>query len=130
MKSKISKISFVKPWSGERGTVYFHDIEFENGDKGQAGLNKEEPTEYGVGTEHEYALIANGNYAAKIKFLKQGGSGGGVKKQTGGNASFALSYSKDILVASWENEAAPMRLTTKEMFSLADKMYEWMEGKK
>lgn len=128
-KSKISNIQFTKTWSGEKGTVYYHDIEFENGDKGQAGFKSEVPAEYEIGTEHDYELIPNGNYAAKIKFIKQSGGGKGGFSKPANNAGFALSYAKDILIASWQPQS-PKRLTSDEMFALADKMLNWLESKK
>lgn len=131
-KSKITKIQFTKPWDSGIGTVYFHDIEFENGDKGQAGFKSEVPADYEIGTEHEYELTPNANpqYAGKLKFIKpnSGGGKGGFSKPAN-NAGFALSYAKDILIASWQPQSTK-RLTSDEMFALADKMLNWLESKK
>lgn len=130
--SKISKINFVKTWSGEKGTVYYHDIEFENGDKGQAGFNKECPAEYEMGTTHDYELVPNANpqYAGKIKFIKANGGGKGGFNKPANNAGFALAYAKDVLVASMMSPDQSKRLTTKDMFALALANYEWLEARK
>jgi hypothetical protein len=130
--SKISKINFVKTWSGEKGTVYYHDVEFENGDKGSAGFNKECPAEYEIGTTHDYELTPNANpqYAGKIKFIKANGGGGGFKKNPASNAGFSLAYAKDVLVASIMSPDQTKRLTTDQMFLLAEKMYTWLEARK
>ncbi len=129
-KSKIVKIQFTKPWDSGKGTVYFHDVEFENGDRGQCGLQKELPPDYEIGTEHEYELTPNGNYPNKIKFNKPKSSGGGGFSKPVNNAGFALSYAKDVLIASWQPNSGGKPLTSENMFTLADKMLTWLESKK
>lgn len=129
--SKISKINFVKTWSGEKGTVYYHDVEFENGDKGNAGFNKECPAEYEIGTTHDYELIPNANpqYASKIKFIKANG-GGGKGSKPANNAGFALSYAKDVMIASMNKESKTDVLTSDHCLKLAEKFYNWLEARK
>jgi hypothetical protein len=129
--SKISKINFVKTWSGEKGTVYYHDIEFENGDKGQAGFKSECPAEYEIGTTHDYESTENGQYAPKLKFIKAGGFTGkaGFSKPAN-NAGFALSYAKDIMIASMSKESKTDALTSDHCLKLADKFFNWLEARK
>jgi hypothetical protein len=129
MKNKIAKIEMKKEYNGS----FIHDIQFENGDIGQAFLKSDCPAEYEMGTEHEYELTPNVNpqYAARIKFTsakKTGGTGGFQKPAN--NASYALSYAKDVLVASWMSPDQSKRLTTKDMIALAQVNFEWLEARK
>jgi hypothetical protein len=132
-RGKIVKCHFVKTYNGERGTSYIHTVDFDNGDSGQCFFQKELPVEYAVGTEHDYEYTPNANpqYAGKIKFTtaKSGGGFAG-KKAPANNASFSLAYAKDILIASWLKENKADHLSSSQMFTLAEKMYEWLEARK
>lgn len=67
------------------------------------------------------------NYAWDAK-ESTGGIGGGFRAQPPkGNESFALAYSKDIHVALVEKGNL---FNEDKCIALADKFYEWMEGKK
>lgn len=131
--SKITKINYAKTWNGEKGTVYYHDVEFENGDKGSAGFNKECPAEYEIGTTHDYELTPNANpqYAGKIKFIKAnvGGGKGGFSKPAN-NAGFALSYAKDVMIASMAEGSKMPFLNSDQVLILAEKFYNWLEARK
>jgi len=72
----------------------------------------------------ELVITPNPPYGNKIKWNKPGASGGGFGggRQRSGNESFALSYSKDIVCAG--------KTDVKNLFTLADKMYDWLEKKK
>ena len=53
---------------------------------------------------------------------------GGSKGGYGGNRSFALSYAKDVLVASYMTQNNDiLALSTDQMFSLAEKMDKWLD---
>ncbi len=71
----------------------------------------------------ELVITANPPYGNKVKWNKPGASGGGYQaKQRSGNESFALSYAKDVVIGG--------KADIKNLFALADKMYEWLEKKK
>ncbi len=53
--SKIKEVIFIKPYNGQNGTVYYHNVEMENGDKINIGKLKE----YGVGDELTYEIIGD-----------------------------------------------------------------------
>lgn len=56
-KSKIKSIEFKSEWANPKGgVVYYHEIEFENGDNGQIGTKEKNSLK--VGDEFEYTLTA------------------------------------------------------------------------
>jgi hypothetical protein len=61
-------------------------------------------------------------YGLKIKLKKQAGSFGGYQGKRSGNESFALSYSKDLVVGG--------KVDLKDILTTADKLYKWLEAKK
>ncbi len=73
----------------------------------------------------ELIITANPNpvYPDRIKWNKpsSGGAFGGVGKKFG-NESFAISYSKDLVVAG--------KVDINDLIQMAEKMYNWMETKK
>jgi hypothetical protein len=52
----------------------------------------------------------------------KGSGGGGFKKERSGNESFALSYSKDLVVAG--------KVEISKILETAEKLYQWLETKK
>lgn len=99
--SKVKAIARINEWDGGNGTVFYHDAEMENGDKISIGkkskLNEGDSIDYeiiGDLGQHEYTK-------AKSVIPQTNGYGGGSfkGKKGGSNASFALSYAKDIAVA-------------------------------
>jgi len=100
-KAKITRTVFKNEWAGTNGTVYYHDIELDNGDKGSIGSKEKMPTKLNPGTELTYTIEGN-----KIKAVSapvgggfQGGGGGkrgpDPKVQIVG---FAMSYTKDLII--------------------------------
>jgi hypothetical protein len=128
--AKITRTVFKNEWNNPKGgSVFYHDIELDNGDKGSIGAKDKEPSKLNPGQEITYT-IESGEKGNKIKAVNTNANGfNGAKKQPANNSSFALAYSKDILIASW-SEHSPKKLSSEDMFKLADKMHEWMEGKK
>lgn len=74
-----------------------------------------------VGTSADDFSIEESQWGLKFKMKKTGGGFGGGKAK-GGNESFALSYSKDLVVAG--------KVDIKEILTCADKLYNWLESKK
>lgn len=71
-KSKIKSYRFVSEWQGEKGIVYYHEIELENGDKGQIGTKEKNPDKLAVGQELSYTIEATSR-GNKIKAVGTGG---------------------------------------------------------
>ena len=57
VKSKVEKIAEVKPWNGSNGTVYYHCLEMDNGDKINIGKKKE----LAIGEELNYEITETGS---------------------------------------------------------------------
>lgn len=77
-----------------------------------------------IGTPLSDLIIEPSQWGNKIK-LKRNASGGGFSgaaKSRGGNESFALAYSKDLVVGG--------KVELKDLLKTADKLYDWLEGKK
>ncbi len=131
--SKITRTVFKNEWTNPKGgSVFYHDIELENGDKGSIGSKEKEPSKLNPGQDLTYTIDGN-KIKAFVPVAQNGFTGG--KKIPANNASFALAYAKDVLVASWTSQSSMSSLpvplvSTDEMLKLADKMFNWMEGKK
>jgi hypothetical protein len=125
--SKITRTVFKNEWTGQNGVVFYHEIELENGDKGQIGCKDKEPSWLNPCQELTYTIEVTdkGNKIKRVN-AKPSYNGGGGK--SGSPASFALSYAKDVVIASW-GEHAPKKMASEDLFKIADKMYEWMKGK-
>jgi len=52
-KQKVKIIQSVKEWGGQNGTVYYHNLEMENGDKINIGKKKQ----LSIGDELEYEIV-------------------------------------------------------------------------
>lgn len=91
-----------------------------------------------AGTPVDYEVTKDDEKYGKSGKVKKPDSGdyksnpsGGSKGQYGGNASFAISYAKDVLIASYTSpKEEVLVLSTDQMFALGDKIYNWMEEKK
>lgn len=110
----VIKCEKIKEWNGKP----IYGIGLSDGQGGESF--KEIP----VGTPmSEITITPNPPYGNKITWNKPSGSGGGYSgRQRSGNESFALSYAKDVVIGG--------KTDIKNLFALADKMYEWLEKKK
>lgn len=105
--AKITRTVFKNEWKGPNGAVYYHEVELDNGDKGQIGCKENMPSKLNPGNELKYTIEQDPRGGFKIKSVveqKQAFSGGG----RGGRQqvepriqmiSFAMSYAKDLAVA-------------------------------
>lgn len=102
-KAKITRTVFKNEWAGPNGTVYYHDVELDNGDKGSIGSKEKMPAKLNPGQELTYTIEADTRGGFKIKAMNAnagGGFGGGrkgpdPKVQIVG---FAMSYTKDLII--------------------------------
>lgn len=126
MKATVKKVEARGTFDGKYGLMYKYEISIGE-HTGEYASNKYESIHsegfpFTISKEVEYEFI-DGQYP-KIKQVSSGYGGG---KKTGGNASFALSYAKDILVASYMTSVTDIKvITTENMFALAGKMVKWL----
>ena len=78
IKSKVEKIVEIKPWTGTNGTVHYHSLVMDNGDKINIGKKKE----LAIGEELCYEILETGqqeyNKAKAVNpEFQQGNNGGG-----------------------------------------------------
>jgi len=108
----------VRDWTKDGKSFPIYSVALSDGQGGES-FGKEIP----VGTPVSELILEQTSYGIKIKWNKPGASGGfsGGGKRSG-NESFALSYSKDCVCAG--------KADIKNLFALADKMYDWLEKKK
>ena len=127
--SKITKVEMLQEWSNANGTFYPHKVTFENGDVAIA--NKKSQNAYIAGQEIKYQIVGQDNVGNnKFKEVKEDYSYGGGGRPKGGyskgsNASFALSYAKDIAVAFINNENED-NLSSDDILALANKFNKWL----
>ena len=126
-KSKPSSIEAKGTFDSKFGLMYKYEISMEDGNTGQYASKKYTSTEadgfpFIINVETEYEWHPGQYPAIKPKSDFKASKGG-----NGSNASFALSYAKDVLVASYMT-ANPeiLTLSTEQMFDLANKMNEWL----
>lgn len=126
-KAKITRTIFKQEWKGDKGSVFYHDIELDNGDKGSIGAKEQNPAKLNPGQELTYT-IETGQHGNKIKAVAPAGGGGGF---SGGGRrgpepktqiiGFAMSYTKDLVVAG--------KITMDQMPSIFQSIYKLMADK-
>jgi hypothetical protein len=102
--AKIVRTVFKNVWNNPKGgQVFYHDIELDNGDKGSIGSKEQMPVKLNPGSDLTYTIDAG-----KIKASLPPQQGAGQWPKGGGKPvvdpkvqmiSFALSYTKDLVVA-------------------------------
>lgn len=102
-KGKITRTVFVSEWSNPNGgQVFYHEIELDNGDKGQIGSKEKMPAKLNPGQELTYTIEETGR-GNKIKaVVNQQGGGGRKFVQEDPKVkmiSYVGSYCKDLVVA-------------------------------
>lgn len=136
MEIKTAKVIKAEPtgrtWSSNGQTYHVHSIEMANGDKGEYSSVNPAQGKFIQGADSTYEYHpATGNFPAKLKPKQADGGGGGKyqgKNGHGNVASFALSYSKDIYIA-YNSTIKDKEFTLDHMFTLADRMHDWLKSK-
>jgi hypothetical protein len=98
--SKITRTTFKNEWSGNGNTVYYHDIELENGDKGSIGSKEKMPARLNPNSMLTYTIEGNKIKAVNTPSGNSGFSGGGKKGPDPKVqiVGFAMSYTKDLII--------------------------------
>ncbi len=125
--SKIKSSKFLKEWQGEKGIIYYHEIELDNGDHGQIGTKERLPDKLNVGQELTYT-IESSSYGNKIKAVSAGSGSGfrGGKPQRDPKEqmiSFATAYTKDLIVAG-KIDIKDLEPAVKRMYQVMKSLYE------
>lgn len=97
-KAKITRTVFKNEWKGQNGSVFYHDIELDNGDKGSIGAKEQMPAKLNPGQELTYT-IDNGKIKAVAPANNFGGGGRKGPDPKTQMIAFAMSYTKDLVVA-------------------------------
>lgn len=120
-KSVVTSIDMnIGSFETQNGTFYKHMIYFENGDKGEYSAKTAVCQKFTKDIEAEYTIEPNGQYPDKVKPVQKQGWSGGGGKQPQNNKSFALAYSKDMMVAFISTE----KVTDKDAKAIAQKAIE------
>jgi len=124
-KSKIRSCRFVSEWAGQNGIVYYHEIELDNGDKGQIGTKDKNPEKLEIGNELTYTIesTSRGN---KIKIVSGAGGFKGGKPQRDPKEqmiSFSTSYVKDLICAG-KVDIKDLEPAVKRMYNIMKSLYE------
>lgn len=105
-KAKITRTVFKNIWNNPQGgSVFYHEIELENGDKGQIGCKEQMPSKLNPGNELTYTIETTdrGTRIKAINPVQSSFSSGGAKKPVQDPKvqmiSFSMSYTKDLIVA-------------------------------
>lgn len=123
--AKITRAIFKNEWPSPNGKkVYYHEIELDNGDKGQIGTLDKEPSKLNPGQTLTYT-IEQTDKGYKIKAVQeQRPFGGGGKQQQDPKIqmiSFAMSYTKDLVIGD--------KVKLDQMSQYFDKIYSAMLSK-
>lgn len=125
-KARITRTVFVSEWSNPQGgNVYYHEVELDNGDKGQIGSKEKMPAKLNPGQELTYTIevTSRGN---KIKAVQGDKQFGAKKPQIDPKVqmiSFAAAYTKDLVVAG-KVEMKDFEAAFKRMYSIMITAYE------
>ena len=126
MKTKVKSVQQDGTWQGKDGTMFYkHEYQFEDGVVMQASHKKVSP--FNVGDEVEYVIKKDDPTYGKSGTVgkpQEGGYSSGYKKQSGSNASFALSYAKDWCLGL-HNAGEPKR--TADVLAAADVFNKWLK---
>lgn len=114
-KARITRTTFKNSWQGQNGTVYYHEIELDNGDKGQIGSKEQMPAKLNPGQELTYT-IEQTDKGNKIKAV--GFKGKAPVDPRAQFIGFASAYAKDLVVAG--------KLDMKEMNGGAESIFKNM----
>lgn len=121
--SKVKSVQASGTYDSAHGTLFKFEYEMEDGivlsanHKSLHGFLKiGEPVEYTIKGNSSY-----GNYGSVSKPKPAFTPNGNSYKKTGGNASFALSYAKDLVVAD--------KVEIKKILEIADKLNNWLNSK-
>jgi hypothetical protein len=124
--STVQEVGTINRWDGPKGTVFYHNILLENGDRGSIGKKAEGAIKIGDKLTYTIEFDDRGN---KIKEVREPFNGGAAKGFRGSNASFALAYAKDICVANIAKAETPIPMDhalAQRVLTIASEFKQWL----
>lgn len=102
-KAKITRTIFKNAWNNPKGgQIFYHEIELDNGDKGQIGAKQQMPDKLNPGSELTYTIeVTDKGNKIKAVMPQQQFKGGGkpfVEPRVQ-MISYSAAYAKDLIVA-------------------------------
>lgn len=67
-QSKIVECTFHREHAGQKGTIFYHNIKFENGDFGQIGTKNKNPDKLQKGMELKYTIERGPDYQGQPQY--------------------------------------------------------------
>ncbi|HET6224630.1 MAG TPA: hypothetical protein VFF27_00030 [Bacteroidia bacterium] len=136
--AKITRTVFKNEWANPKGgSIYYHDLELDNGDKGSIGSKEKEPAKLNPGQEITYTIETT-DKGIKIKLVnpqQQNNFQGGGKKSYSpsdpriSNTGYAMRYVVDLIIAG-KVEYKDIEPSFEKVFGLLDKKYLELKGDK
>lgn len=123
----VKSVLGCKPWDGPKGKVFYHTLELDNGVVGQIGKKRENAFAAGDKLTYELEETDRGNRLKEILPNGNGFKSGGFR---GSDASFALSYAKDLTVSLIaKNEKAITSAEAADVtITVANRLLAWMKA--
>ena len=105
--AKVTKCQIQSKWLSPTSNkyVYYHEIHFDNGDKGVCGRMAENPDDMKIGCSVEYDItnekikFIKSAYAENNGYNKKDKKSFGYKKNPDDFLGYAYSYAKDMVIA-------------------------------
>lgn len=122
--AKIKTVHECKPWGEGDRKVFYHSLEMDNGDTINIGFKREVQP----GTEFMYEITGDESQKyRKAKRVRPENNFTGRKQYPpkSNNASFALSYAKDVVVGMFG--AKELNEVAVDITNLADHFKEWLD---
>lgn len=121
MKAKVKSVIPKGTYESQYGLMYKYEISIGE-HTGEYSSKKYQTKDaegfpFVVDCEAEYEYTPDDKYP-KIKPAQTGNYSGGYKKSNGGNASFALSYAKDLVIAD--------KIEIERILDIATKLNNWL----
>lgn len=123
-RAKITRTIFVSEWSGPNGQIYYHEIELDNGDKGQIGSKEKMPDKLNPGNVLTYTIETT-TRGSKIKAVMEGKFTGKkiFQDPRAQFIGFVHAYAKDLVVAG-KVELKDINGAAESMFKNMIKLYD------
>ncbi len=134
-RSKPREITFGRSWDGPKGTIFYFNIQFEDGIAGEFSTTKREQTKFVIGTEVLYSYEDTSNARGpfvKIDLVKETYTGGGGgKKSPEVQRSILANVCLDCAINAIYNLdlADKAKPDLKNVFDVADKFYNYIKTK-